>query len=230
MTNPTPAAAPETPPVPPPAAGASPSSPPATALGAPDAPPAAPPAETPAPAETKPADATPAETKPETKDAPAPLDVAALKLPEGVSLAEETVKEYGAIASKLGLDASKAQELLSFYGSAVKREAAAAEAYVNQQRAAWTAEVKADKDIGGPALDGNLAFARRAVQKFGGPALAELLNSTGLGDHPALVRAFVTIGKALREDSVAGTPASSSTPHTDGVPYDVLYPTMTSKE
>lgn len=227
--NPTPSAVAETPAAPPPTTGASPSSPPATtALGAPETPPATPPAAPEATTSTAPADA-PADTPPASKDAPPALDVAALKLPEGVSIADETVKEYGALAGKLGLDAAKAQELFNFYGAAVKREAEAASSYLAQQRAAWTAEVKGDKDIGGAALDANLVHARRAVQKFGGPAFAELLNQTGFGDHPSFVRAFVAIGRALREDSVAGSPASP-TPHNDGVPYDVLYPTMTSKE
>jgi len=51
----------------------------------------------------------------------------------------------------------------------------------------------------------NLTFARRAVQSFGDAAFADFLDSqeaegVKLGDHPAFVRAFAAIGRAMGED------------------------------
>ena len=47
-----------------------------------------------------------------------------------------------------------------------------------------------------------LNYAKNAVSQFGGEPLKAYLNQSGLGDHPALVSAFVNIGKAMSEDTV----------------------------
>lgn len=66
----------------------------------------------------------------------------------------------------------------------------------------WAADVKADKEIGGDKLTGNLSAAQRALAQFGTPELKEYLEGTGLGNHPELVKAFVKIGKAMSEDGM----------------------------
>lgn len=66
----------------------------------------------------------------------------------------------------------------------------------------WAADVKADKEIGGDKLTANLSAAQRALEQFGDPELKEYLDSTGLGNHPALVKAFIKVGKAMSEDKV----------------------------
>ena len=52
----------------------------------------------------------------------------------------------------------------------------------------WAADVKADKEIGGDNLISNLSAAQRALDQFGTPELKEYLNTTGLGNHPDLVK------------------------------------------
>ncbi len=54
---------------------------------------------------------------------------------------------------------------------------------------------KADKEIGGDKLISNLSAAQRALDQFGTPELKEYLNTTGLGNHPDLVKTFVKIGR-----------------------------------
>ena len=66
----------------------------------------------------------------------------------------------------------------------------------------WAADVKADKEIGGDKLISNLSAAQRALDQFGTPELKEYLNTTGLGNHPDLVKTFVKIGKAMSEDGM----------------------------
>ena len=66
----------------------------------------------------------------------------------------------------------------------------------------WAADVKADKEIGGDKLVSSLSVAQRALDQFGTPELKEYLNSTGLGNHPELVKAFVKIGKSMSEDGM----------------------------
>ena len=40
-------------------------------------------------------------------------------------------------------------------------------------------------------------MARRAVRAFGSDQLSDLLNETGLGNHPEMIRAFAKIGAEL---------------------------------
>ena len=93
---------------------------------------------------------------------------------------------------------------------AAKREQARAQAFAAQVQA-WGDEVKADKGIGGTKLDENLGLARKALDQFGTPELKLLLDSTGMGNHPQVVKLMVNIGKAISEDKIErGTPAGQT--------------------
>lgn len=73
---------------------------------------------------------------------------------------------------------------------------------------------KADVDRGIAALKqewggeekykANVETAIMAVKEFGGDDLVNFLDSTGFGDHPALIKAFANAGKSLREDGFVG--------------------------
>lgn len=58
-------------------------------------------------------------------------------------------------------------------------------------------DVRALRRDWGATFDVNLALARRAVDELGGEALRAALEETGVGDHPALVRAFARTGQRL---------------------------------
>ena len=76
----------------------------------------------------------------------------------------------------------------------------------------WVEEVKTDREIGGDKLDENLGIARQAMDAFGSPELKELLNRSGLGNHPAVVKAFYNAGKRISTDRmVTGTPRGGDT-------------------
>ena len=56
----------------------------------------------------------------------------------------------------------------------------------------------------GKAYEQNLNMAKNAAKEFGGEALVELLDTTGLGNEPAIIRAFANIGKAISNDEIVG--------------------------
>lgn len=127
--------------------------------------------------------------------------------PEGVTLDEGDLAKFTEIAKELKLPQDQASKLV---GLAIAREQARAEAFANQVQA-WADEVKADKELG---TDENLAVARKAID-LGPPELKELLNSSGLGNHPAVVRWAYAVGKALSEDAiVAGKTGGNAQPKT----------------
>lgn len=143
-------------------------------------------------------------------------------LPEGFELDAEIGSEFKAYAKELKLTQETAQKNVDFAVKLLqKQEAARIEAF-NAQKKAWADEVRADKEIGGAALNENLGYAAKVFDTFA-PELRDLLGSTGFGNHPVFVKAFVRIGKAISEDRLVGgeqrgKPAPSA--------ESVLYPTM----
>lgn len=184
---------------------------------------------TPPPTEpTKAPAAPPAEAAPaDKKDAPA-LE---LKAPEGFkdTAAVEGIK---ALATELGLDSPKAQKVLEKFAGWQAAQAKAAEETFAQQEKAWVEALQKDPELGGakhakpgeqPALLSPAAQrdVGRAVQHFKAQGAMRLLHSAGLGNHPELVRLMASIGRSLREDSVAGTSAAPAP--SERLPDHVLF-------
>lgn len=146
----------------------------------------------------KPADK-PDDKKQEPEGAPEKYEFTA---GEGVELDTEALKDFEPVARELNLTNEQAQKLVDAYPKILagvqQRQAEAWQAQTEQ----WAADVKADKEIGGDKLTANLSAAQRALEQFGDPELKEYLDSTGLGNHPALVKAFIKVGKAMSEDKV----------------------------
>ena len=153
------------------------------------------------PQEDKPADGDkPAEDKEQKPEgAPEKYEFTAA---EGVELDTEAMKDFEPVARDLNLTNEQAQKLVDAYPKILagvqQRQADAWQAQTEQ----WATDVKADKEIGGDKLTGNLSAAQRALDQFGTPELKEYLNTTGLGNHPDLVKTFVKIGKAMSEDGM----------------------------
>lgn len=159
----------------------------------------------PAPAgDTPPGDAAPADaTAPK-----APEKYAEFTAPEGVKLDPEATAEFEGIAKSLDLDQAKAQGLVDLGSKLVQRVAqqqADAHALQVQQ---WLTESKADKEFGGERFDASVTTARKAVERFGTPQLKTLLDQTGLGNHPEVVRLFQRIGTAISEDAFINAPSA----------------------
>ncbi|MFY7244560.1 peptidase [Enterobacter cloacae complex sp. JNL001] len=156
------------------------------------------------PQENKPADGDKPADKPEDEEqkqegAPEKYEFTA---GEGVELDTEALKDFEPVARDLNLTNEQAQKLVDAYPKILagvqQRQAEAWQAQTEQ----WAADVKADKEIGGDKLTANLSAAQRALDLFGTPELKEYLNTTGLGNHPDLVKTFVKIGKAMSEDGM----------------------------
>ncbi len=124
------------------------------------------------------------------------------KAPEGVTLDDSTMLEFSTVAKELGLPQDAAQKLIDKLAPKIADLSANAQkdAIANLQ-AEWTTSTKADKEFGGDKLDVNLSVAKKALDAFGTPELRTLLNETGLGNHPEIIRAFYRAGKTISEDS-----------------------------
>lgn len=138
-------------------------------------------------------------------------------LPEGFELDAEIGSEFEAFAREEKLPQEKAQKFVDFGAKLVQKYQANVEESWASQRAAWRNEISADKEIGGAE---NLGYAARALDTFA-PDLRELLDTSGWGDNPAFVRAFVRIGKAISEDRLVGGAQQNGL--VDTTPEAVMY-------
>src|SRR3569623_1048179 len=63
---------------------------------------------------------------------------------------------------------------------------------------------RGDPEIGGAKWGDTIATAASALDRLGftkGSAFRNLLDESGLGNHPDMIRAFVKVGKAISEDN-----------------------------
>lgn len=125
------------------------------------------------------------------------------KAGEGVELDQEALKDFEPLARELNLNNEQAQKLVDMYGTKLLPmvQKQQAEAW-QKQTEGWAESVKADKEIGGDKLTSSISTAQRALETFGTPELKEYLNTTGLGNHPELIKVFVKVGKAMSEDGM----------------------------
>lgn len=121
------------------------------------------------------------------------------------------------IAQESGADAAVASKLvqdLTLYGQ-VKHDL---------QVEDWEAASRADPEFGGDKLGESLATANRVFEAYDPDGhIRTMLSETGYGNHPALIRFFVAIGRDLSPDRMVGAGGSSGT-NANGVNLDAFYP------
>jgi hypothetical protein len=137
----------------------------------------------------------PAQAEPE----PAAFDPEKITVPEGVVLDKDLFGKFGEIAVAQKLSQEGAQQLIDLCAGFLQQEAAKIAESWKTTRDVWVTEVKADKEIGdidaikkvvGPIFD-NAALSD--------PGVRQALAVTGGGDHPAIIRTFYRMAKALSE-------------------------------
>lgn len=143
-----------------------------------------------------------------------------LKVPEGVELDKAAADEFTAIAKELKLSQADAQRIADV---ATKMQQKQAETHVEMVKG-WAESCKTDKEFGGDNLQQNMSVARKAIDTFGSPELKALLNKSGLGNHPEVVRFAFKAGKAISEDTFVQS--GSRTPTPDTSLEKRLYPNM----
>jgi len=119
--------------------------------------------------------------------------------PEGVEILEGAKEAYAEVAKELGLTQEQAQAAFSkLAAKGVENQRAQLET-VNRT---WVAQSTADPEFGGEKLQENLAVSKKALDTFGTKELRDLLNESGLGNHPEVIRFMYRAGKAISEDTV----------------------------
>ena len=134
-------------------------------------------------------------------------------VPEGMAVDDTLSQEFGSVAKEIGLPQDQAQKLVDFYTATQQKQ-------IEALNESWIAAVKSDPEIGGAKLDASLTIAAKAVDTFGGDELRRFFDETGMGNHPAMVRLMVNIGRRISEDKF--TPGRAAGAQKSAA--EVLYP------
>lgn len=124
-------------------------------------------------------------------------DFSNVKNDNGENYNQTTIDFVTDVAKALKLDNDKAGQLLRTLETTYTK---AQQAAVQRERTAWRTELRADPELGGENFDKTRLHLSTVMRKFGNNDVKEILNSTGLGDHPAFVRMFNAIGAAMSQE------------------------------
>ena len=123
------------------------------------------------------------------------------KAPEGQQFDPEVMNSFSEIAKELNLPQDAAQKMVDKVAPKIlERQMQALETVRNE----WAESARTDKEFGGEKLNDNLVTAKKALDAFGSPELRQLLNESGLGNHPEMIRLMYRAGKAISEDRFVG--------------------------
>lgn len=134
--------------------------------------------------------------------------------PEGAELDSAVMEEFATAARELNLPQEAAQKMIDKMAPMIAKRQAE---QLQTARTDWANQAKADPEYGGAKMESSMVHAKQALSKFGTPEFTELLDQSGLGNHPEVIRFMVKAGKALAEDTIVtgGQPASAPLSHAD---------------
>ena len=143
----------------------------------------------------------------DTSDKPGAPEQYEFKAPEGMSFDDAVIGAFSEVAKELNLPQEAAQKVLDKMAPVMASRQAE---QLQVAREEWANQSRADKEFGGEKLEETLAIVRKARDKFATPELRNLLDETGLGNHPDVIRLFYRAGKAISEDKFVGGGNSTS--------------------
>ena len=140
---------------------------------------------------------------------PQPQDpYAACVLPENSSLSADSLAALKQQAACVHLPPEMLQSWVELEDKRLKQQAQLQATAQREKEQQWAQETK---QLLGPSWEEEVSRAVRAANLFGGAPLRQLLEETGLGNHPAIVRTFAAVGKRISEDvCVVGAASAGS--------------------
>ena len=158
------------------------------------------------------------ESNEETQEAGAPEEYSEFEVPEEYGINDETLTDYQSWAKENNLTQDQAQAGVNMV---TKMQEAQVSQWVEQQKA-WVDQAKSDTEIGGEKFDENISTAVKARDSFGNSEFSEMLDTSGLGNHPEMIRFLNRVGRAISEDKVIVSGANAGQRSQESV----LYPSM----
>ena len=159
------------------------------------------------------------------KPAGAPEKYEDFKFPEGVTPDGELLTKFHEIGKKHGFSQETAQALIDFHGEQLLKANSDLQKSWDATVEGWLAEAKADKDIGGAKYDENLAHGKNALKAFNAsPKFMDMLNATGVGNHPEMIRFLSAVGRAVADDKFHLGGSNAADPNSEEARLARIYP------
>ena len=130
--------------------------------------------------------------------------------PEGQQFDDTVIGAFSEVAKELNLPQDAAQKVLDKMAPVIQARQAE---QIQAVRVEWAETAKVDKEFGGEHLAANLAVAKKGLDAFASPEMRKLLDDSGFGNHPEVIRTFFRAGKAISEDGFVGGRANSAQPN-----------------
>lgn len=137
---------------------------------------------------------------------------------EGVEIDEKLAGEFEPLAREMNLTNDQANKLASEMLPKVQQHMS--ETW-QKQVDDWRQAAETDAEFGGAKFEQTMTDARKVLEAYGSPELTEVLDQTGLGNHPALVKMFAQMGASLKEDQIV----KGQQPQAEKSTAEVLYGT-----
>lgn len=117
---------------------------------------------------------------------------------EGISRDDPILQKWSSLAHELGLSNAKSKKVVEWYQGTISE---VRESYKAQREKDAKEAYDAMKKEWGASFDENAEIARKAVDTFGGADLRTYLAEKGMDNDPVLSKLFLSIGKAISEDT-----------------------------
>jgi len=142
-------------------------------------------------------------------------------VPDGMEIDTVKAEEFSAIAKDASLTQAQADSMVGLY---IKSQQDMMESQTNawkEQLTTWKEEATNDTEIGGVKFQTTVGNAKKALDVFGNEKLKEALNTSGMGNHPELIRMLNKVGEAASNDSFVFGKESGAQKRT---PAEILFP------
>ena len=138
-----------------------------------------------------------------------------LKLPEGVTVNEESMVQFKGLLAESKTPPEVAQKFLDMHQEALKKASTEPYDVFKNTNAEWIKTIQADPEIGGKNLGPTQASVAKLIDTLGpdqAKAFRDALAFTGAGNNPAVFRALASIAKMHTEGGfIGGKPATVET-------------------
>lgn len=131
--------------------------------------------------------------------------------------------KFEGLARELNMTQEQAAKFIDTMNPAMSD---AQSAQLEAAKTGWAEAAKIDKEFGGEKLQENLAIAKKALDTFGSPELTKLLNESGLGNHPEIIRAFYRAGQKISSGAFVPSGQGPSGSSAAASASSKLYPSM----
>lgn len=137
-----------------------------------------------------------------TTVAVAPESYEEFKLADGVEIGKDNLDKFHALAKDGNLSQEAAQGLMDLMSDHTTASAEATAKVLSDEVSGWLKDSMADGEFGGALYKENVDIALKGIDEVGTPELKQMLNTTGLGNHPEIIRAFYRVGKMVSEGNI----------------------------